>query len=237
MKKHILKLFLKSLVVLIVFIVPHLIPATEVDAQCFPDCMFANCGDPDGCGGCCNSDCGVGLVCNNCVCQAAPVCGDGIVSGNEECDSSINCGEDCKCVEGYVAQAGVCLPALACKGFYSPFDVTLQFNKKVDRAIPLKIELFHMDTLVTDADISPPVVNINYYVGSGDGIDVTDQLEPIGNANEGNIFRFEPSGYWIYNLGTKQYSAPGAYEVTVSPGDTNYFIAEPGCFGSFIRLP
>lgn len=41
------------------------------------------------------------------------------------------------------------------------------------------------------------------------------------SANDDNIFRFDiDTGQWIYNLGTKQFTATGTYTVMVASGDT-----------------
>lgn len=66
-------------------------------------------------------------------------------------------------------------------------------------------------------------------------MDVTSQLEPLGSANEGNQFRFDVvTGQWVFNLGTKPFTAAGTYTVKVAPGDTNYIIS-PTWTGQFVR--
>ena len=66
----------------------------------------------------------------------------------------------------------------------------------------------------------------------------TDDLLPKGNANEDNVFRFDDSeNKWVYNLGTKQFSAPGVYTVKPVAGDDTYTIdTSTGCLQTFERL-
>lgn len=136
------------------------------------------------------------------------------------------------------------VPVLTCSGFMPPFDNALSLKKKVKRAIPVDIELNDADGyIVTDLDIvAPPVINVLFngtVFGDVPPDDAT--LLPLGSANEDNAFRFDPeSGQWIYNLGTKQFGAPGTYTVSVASGDTSeYTIDAPGgaCAQTFERLP
>ena len=66
-------------------------------------------------------------------------------------------------------------------------------------------------------------------------------LLPLGSANDDNIFRFDlDSGQWIYNLGTKLFTAPGTYTVMVSSGDASEYTIENqngACIQTFERLP
>jgi len=136
------------------------------------------------------------------------------------------------------------LPELACSGFLPPFDQPLSLKKKVKRAIPVDMVLTDADGFtITDTDIvAPPVINVLfgaqvYGVMPPD----TDDLLPLGSANDDNIFRFDiDSWQWIYNLGTKQFTAAGTYTVTVASGDeTEYTIDTSGgqCTQTFVRLP
>jgi len=133
--------------------------------------------------------------------------------------------------------AGKCkVVPYACVGFEAPFDETILVKRKVNRAIPLQIQLFSGSTRVTDTNIvgPPPVVNVTYSAGSSPGVDVTDQLEPLGHADDGNVFRFDGATRWLFNLSTKPFTAPGTYTVTAAAGDTSYTIS-PTCIGQFIR--
>jgi hypothetical protein len=166
----------------------------------------------------------------------AGYCGNDVVDGDEECDGTENCGDDCSCLAGFGSvQTGACVPAYTCSGFHDPFEVPLRLKEKVNRTIPLKMELYHFETPITDTDVSaPPVVNITYDPDAWCEMDASDHLEPPGLADEGNAFRWI-NGTWIHNLGTRPWSSSGTYEVTVAPGDTSYVIVEPACVGIFVR--
>lgn len=136
------------------------------------------------------------------------------------------------------------IPELACTGFKAPFDEPLALKKKVNRAIPLKIQLTDGEGfVVTDQSITAaPVVNV-LFNGQMFGTVPPDDSEllPPGAANEGNMFRFDAvSNHWIYNLGTKQFEAAGTYEVTVASGDNSEYALNapnPACRQTFERLP
>jgi len=134
------------------------------------------------------------------------------------------------------------IPELTCNGFAPPFDQPLSLKKKVKRAIPVDMVLIGADGyMVTDADIvAPPVINVFFNAQVfGEIPPNTDDLLPLGSANDDNIFRFDPdSGQWIYNLGTKQFTAPGTYMVIVTSGDEpESTINAPGgqCYQTFTR--
>jgi len=69
----------------------------------------------------------------------------------------------------------------------------------------------------------------------------THDLLPLGSANDDNLFRFDPdSGQWVYNLGTKLFTATGTYTVMVTSGENGeYIISFPdgNCTQTFERLP
>ena len=123
-------------------------------------------------------------------------------------------------------------------GFLPPFHVPLTLNKREARAIRVAMVLEDSNGIViTDQDLaSPPLINVAHT----DDSDVTNtipasDLLPQGQANTDNIFRFDPTtGTWIYNLGTKQFGAAGAYDVTALPGDSSYEI-DVSCSGTFDR--
>jgi hypothetical protein len=109
----------------------------------------------------------------------------------------------------------------SCTGFEPPFDVPILLKRKVNRAIPLQMQLFSDGTPITDSNIAgaAPVVNVTYSAGGGPAVDVTDQLEPVGQSSEGNQFSYAlAAGDWVFNLGTKPYKAARTYSVTVAPG-------------------
>ena len=132
--------------------------------------------------------------------------------------------------------------ALKCIGFESPFDLPLGITKNTKRAIPAKITLEDVDNnLITDSDIlAPPVINIEFGgVVYGDGVSDDELLEPVGASNEGNAFAFNPdTQQWEYRIGTKQFSTPGTYTVTVRSGnDSEYSIdtTNGNCNNTFTR--
>ena len=87
------------------------------------------------------------------------------------------------------------LTALNCEGFSPPFDQPLSIKKKTKRTIPVDIRLLDgSGDVVTDADITaPPVINVSYQgFGVGDVAPASLELLPVGSANEGNFFRFDP---------------------------------------------
>lgn len=133
------------------------------------------------------------------------------------------------------------ITSLTCVGesFEPPFTGTVGINYNSKRVIPVKANLINdqTDDLVGEGDITPPVVNVFFTpVSSIGAADVTDELLPAGAANEDNIFRFDPeTGFWVYNLPTKHYSAPGNYIVTAVAGDTTYTIDPVSCTGTFNR--
>jgi len=131
-----------------------------------------------------------------------------------------------------------------CNGFMPPFDQSLSLKKKTKRAIPIDMVLTDAEGVtVTDADIvASPVINILFNAQVfGEVPPDSDDLLPLGSANDDNIFRFDlDEGQWIYNLGTKQFTAAGTYTVKVASGDTSeYTINAPNgeCMQTFERLP
>lgn len=148
--------------------------------------------------------------------------------------------------DGYIDNISVIpIPQLSitCSGFMPPFDKPLLVNKKVDRAIPVKIKLTDTNgTMVTNLSItSLPVINVLFGGQSLGQVQInTSDLLPLGSANDGNIFRFDSSSeQWEYNLGTKQFQTPGIYTVIVTSGAAGeYQISSPNgaCTQTFERL-
>jgi YVTN family beta-propeller protein len=130
---------------------------------------------------------------------------------------------------------------IACSGFRPPFDKPLSLKKNVKRAIPVDIDLTDVDGYtVTDSEITaPPVINVLFGAQVfGEIPQDTDDLLPLGSSNEDNIFRYDSSSeQWVYNLGTKQFQAPGTYMVTVTSGDADEYKIAPTCTQTFERLP
>ena len=77
-----------------------------------------------------------------------------------------------------------------------------------------------------------PVVQVMFTPATGgDPQDVTDSALPVEFGTEGNQFELKMHK-WRYNLKTTNYSAPGAYTVTMIPG-ANYTIS-PTCQATFV---
>jgi len=123
---------------------------------------------------------------------------------------------------------------LTCTGFLPPFDNPLSIKAKESRAIPVKMVLQDLfGNIITDADITPPVVNVSYEAGgTGPGYDA--DLVPPGLSDDGNSFRYDGQ-QWIINLATKQFTSSGLYTVTVKAGDDSYVVE--GCSQTFTRSP
>lgn len=125
---------------------------------------------------------------------------------------------------------------VTCQGFLHPFDKPLILKGKGKRAIPVKIVLRDLwGDIMTDAHITPPVVQVSYQPVSGASIPGYEaELLPPGLSDDGNEFRYNPgSEMWIINLATKQFTSPGTYTVTVVSGDNSYVVE--GCSQTFTR--
>ncbi len=129
--------------------------------------------------------------------------------------------------------------AYSCAGFQSPFDVALSLKQKVQRAIPLKMQLLDASgNVVTDTTIAgaAPVVNINYTAVNSTAVDETSLLDPIGQSSNGNSFSYNSTTQtWQYNLSSSPFSASGTYTVTVTTGDATQYSVSPTCSGTFVR--
>lgn len=93
---------------------------------------------------------------------------------------------------------------------------------------------------VTNYDVaSPPVINVTFNsTVYGNGTTDDAALDTVGSSNDGNAFTYNAAeGVWQYNLGTKQFSSAGTYQVTVASGDTNEYTINSGaqCARSFTR--
>lgn len=133
------------------------------------------------------------------------------------------------------------VPQLACTGPSSPFDKPLILKNKSNPTIPVKIVLKDSNgSVMTDLDItSPPRISVifNSTELPSDSIEVDDVVS-TGKANADNLFRFDLlSEEWIYNLGTKQFPAPGTYTVKVLSGDETKYTFNGNCTQTFQRMP
>ena len=129
-------------------------------------------------------------------------------------------------------------PTLSCVGFDSPFDQDLDLGKS-KRTIPAKFTIEAEDgTDQTDADLAaPPVVNVTWVGSEGTGgIVLKSELLSPNQAEDGNQARYDADdAQWVYNVGTKGYTASGIYEVTVTSGEPSEYIIDPTCTGTFTK--
>lgn len=119
-----------------------------------------------------------------------------------------------------------------CNGFFAPMDKGPVMMKK-NRTLPLKAQLFDDDgNLLTDSDLeSPPLLKVTYIPQSGDPQDVSDLAVAAGKGGDDNQFEFYLD-QWRYNLKTKQFKEPGAYELEMVSGDS--YQLNPACKGTFV---
>lgn len=141
----------------------------------------------------------------------------------------------------YIKSVTVALsaPNYSCIGFQSPFNVTLLLKQKVQRAIPLQMQLLDgSGNALTSATIAgaAPVVNITYAGVNSSAVDDTSLLDPIGQSSSGNSFSYNATAQtWQYNLSSSPFTASGTYTVTVSTGDATQYSVSPTCTGTFVR--
>jgi hypothetical protein len=139
-----------------------------------------------------------------------------------------------------VVVVAVVTPTYSCTGFQPPFDIALSLNKKTNRAIPLKAQLFDSsNNLVTPTTLGaapPPVVNVSYQSGTSPAVDDTSLLDPLGQSSSGNQFNFDTTANnWWFNLSSTPFTASGTYTVTLQSGDTTQYQVSPQCTGTFVR--
>ena len=87
---------------------------------------------------------------------------------------------------------------------------------KKGRTLPLKLQLFAGDRLLTDADVvAPKIVSL---IRIGDAIPINAYDLDSGEANDSGLyFRFS-DGIWIYNLSTKLLNS-GTYKISLELAD------------------
>jgi hypothetical protein len=108
---------------------------------------------------------------------------------------------------------------------------------KKSKALPLKAYLFDENGYsITDADIMAlPVLQVIYNpAAEGEPEDVTDYALSAGEGTDGNQFVFTDEGKWQFNLKTKNYVAPGTYNITITSGDALEYEIVSSCAASFI---
>jgi hypothetical protein len=124
--------------------------------------------------------------------------------------------------------------SLSCIGFESPLDGGAVRVKK-NRALPHKGQLLDENNqLINDLNIAaPPVIQVIFHNGSTPSEDVTGDALSAGAGTDGNQFEFL-DGKWQFNLKTSNYSATGTYTITMESGDTDEYLVNPPCTGSFV---
>jgi len=126
----------------------------------------------------------------------------------------------------------IVVPEISCTGFEPPMDKTISVKKK-NRVLPLKMVCHDGDTDLTDLDIAPPVVEVDYVDSNGDPGAVEEVLY-AGQGDEGNQFVYS-DGYWRFNLQTKNFSAYGTYTIKAVSGDSDsYNIGIPHPEATFV---
>ena len=128
------------------------------------------------------------------------------------------------CIHTQEAECADDAPAVyTCEGFGPPLDEPLSF-KKANRTLPLKIVCRDASgALLTDEDIAAPTVVVT---AEGGGNATTDgQLLNTG-VGEGVRFEFR-GGTWRYNLSTRNFDAPGTFELTVAGTGGDVLLGAP----------
>lgn len=146
--------------------------------------------------------------------------------------------------DGSIASVSVCIhtpnaacvdevPATdRCTGFEPPLDKPVTVRKKA-RVLPLKMVCTDEDgTLLTDADISAPVVQVHK---TGDATDTVpeEEITSSGKGTEGNEFVFDGNKFWQFNLSTKIISATGDYNITALPAGGDILVGAPSVTVTF----
>jgi hypothetical protein len=144
-------------------------------------------------------------------------------------------------------QLTLAVPELSCEDFESPMNNgpvkvrktmggrELPPNAPGTLVLPLKVQVSDLGGLITDADIAaPPVLQVLYDSVVGGANDVTAYALPAGLVTRGNQFLFTNDGKWEFHLGTWNYTAPGAYTISVASGDTTEYVINPTCTATFV---
>ena len=137
--------------------------------------------------------------------------------------------------DGVIASVQICIdtpeadcaeepPAVyTCEGFGPPLDEPLSF-KKANRTLPLKMVCQDgSGALLTDEDVAPPTLVVTAE-GGGDAT-TNGQILSTG-VGDGARFEFR-GGTWRYNLSTKNFDAPGIFEITVAGTDGDVLLGAP----------
>jgi hypothetical protein len=117
------------------------------------------------------------------------------------------------------------------------FDPPMDQNvtvKKGTRVIPLQFTLCdELGNELTDEDISPPMVEVDYVGNAGDLVFEADDFLTTGHGDDGNIFSYSGSK-WVLNLQTKMFSQDGVYTITAVSTDPDNYEIFPTCSVDFI---
>ena len=129
-------------------------------------------------------------------------------------------------------------PAYACNGFFAPANEDVALGAKVERTIPLKMELLNDGVPVTNSTLAgiEPVVNVTFQSTLGPAADGTALLPSVSKCKQGNKFRYDvTTGQWILNFCTPDYESAGTYTVTTESGNSDTYGISPTCKVKFIR--
>jgi hypothetical protein len=131
-------------------------------------------------------------------------------------------------------------PMYSCLGFEPPIAGSWDDPVKVKhlRVLPLKAQLEDgYGSLIIGSDISsPPRLRVlATYTGETDVHDVTDGASSVEQSTGEKRFVFTSGGKWQFSLVTRNFTRPGTYSVSLTPGDgSEYRIQEPTCRGKFV---
>ena len=175
---------------------------------------------------------GVGDVCDNCPSDSGKtepgICGCGISDIDSDGDGTSDC-NDCDDNDNTIYPGALELcdgvdndcdgsvdeGAYDFGGFQQPINPDGSSIFKRKRTIPVKIVLTDCNgQLVSTATVTIAVYKLS---NSVQGTEFEQNFEPPGNANTGNLFRYDDSeGQYIFNLSTKNLSK-GTYRLYATP--------------------
>jgi hypothetical protein len=119
-----------------------------------------------------------------------------------------------------------------CSGFEPPMNKTI-LAKKGGRVLPLKIKLYDENFYeITDFEIStPPLIEVNY-IGLDQTESLVEDLLHVGRGNDEDELVYTGKG-WQFNLQTKNFRAPGTYEIYVVSGNPGEYTID-SCIAEFV---
>jgi len=113
-------------------------------------------------------------------------------------------------------------------GFGNPLGGRKMLRARAGRAIPVQFSLVDDDT---GAPVADAVANITVTKIVEGGVEFIADVTPAGHSNDGNLFRANKRGKYLYNLKTKGLE-PGIYVIAVT---TNPFVMSPKTIAFEIR--